>query len=240
MATQKLSGIRLGAGNLAQKNGEAEVIVNTRLPYSGRLDGIAEWVNSTPYSYDQPVTYKGIQYKSTIPGSSSNTGNVPTVSGWTQVDGKDGDIWVQVPPGATYSTSSGSVGIFQKINGVWSALSASSALGVKLSNNSTGVCLTFVGLSFPYAEIRYTLRRQIYPEVTPNYAQSRQGVFIVQNDGSNITHSHEYQDFGNDVGCTLTPSLNSSNVIFTYVSDDQGKPLEFKFSISGWGTANLS
>lgn len=239
MAIQKISGFRLGEGSLTQKHHETEIKVQTRPPSNGSIDNISVWSSIVSYSFEQPVTYENKQYRSTVPGSMSNLNNIPTVSGWEEVDGKDGDIWVQVPDQNVYSTTSSSVGMFLKVGGVWTSLGASSGIGVKLLNNYSEICLKFNALSLPYAEITYTNRRQNEPEISPNYSQSRQGKFIIQNNGATLSYTHEYQDFGNDIGCSLIPSISGTEVVLTYTSTDQSKPLEFKFSLNGWATAQV-
>jgi len=239
LATQKITQLRLGAGNLNQFYGETAFLVGQRAPLSGSIQGITDWNSATPYSFNQPVTYLGVQYKSTIPGIATNLNNIPTVTGWVQVDGKDGDLWIQVPPGTNYTFNSSLVGLFQKSNGLWLPMGDSATFAYKILDNTSGTVFTYPALLLPYANFVYTLRRQTYPEVTPNYSQEKQGTYIIQNDGSNLSYTHQFQEIGNDVGCTITPTLSGANVNMNYVASNQGQDLEFQFNLSGWATASL-
>lgn len=237
MALQKFSSLKLGKGPLVQLFAESQIFVEQRAPQSGSIQGITDWNIATPYSYQQPVRYQGSYYRSNIIGT--NLGNTPTVTGWDLVDGKDGDVWIQVPNGTIYSNNSAAVGLFQKVNGTWVPLSASTAFAVKLLDGTSGTAFTYGALLLPYANFTYTIRRQAYPETIPNYSQVKQGSLIVQNDGTNIIYSHEYQELGNDVACILTPVISGVNVQIQYAATTQGQDIEFRFNLSGWATGSL-
>lgn len=215
MAIQKQEVVGLGPSGL-NDNSATSFIFSSFGP-------IGAWDVSTAYAQNQCVEYNGNVYRSNV---ATNTGNQPDITpiSWTQIyrGVKDGDICiVNLTNAADYR---------QRNNGIWVSL-ANVPNSITLVDGQlvSAVAFQYLGSSFPFAKVEYTLRRSAGTGI------QRKGVFELLNDGtSSVQYSHQFEELGPDVGCDITIGMSGGNVQLSYTSSNQGLPLTLLYTIRGW------
>jgi hypothetical protein len=227
MATAKYKSIKFGPGSYANKNGESEWFIEQRAPYSG-IPGTVIWSVSTTYFTGDAVTYKGISYNAI----SGNIGQQPDITPfvWSQVDGKDGDVWIQVPV-AGFPLGGSDVEMYMKANNAWQGIKGTPTYVSLLENplpNAPVVAFEIPAGAFRYAKIEYTVSRN------NNIARQRKGTFEILNDGSNLNYSNEFVELGNDVNTYFTLNCSAGKVRVLYTNDTEGTTVDIKYTVKGW------
>lgn len=226
MANTKLSGLKLGPGATTNKNGEAEFFCEQRTPYNG-TPGTANWSSGTSYSLGQAIVYGGVSYNSL---QNSNLGNQPDTSPlfWSQVDGKDGDIWFQTPA-AGFPAGGTDCDVFQKSGNIWASLRGKE-IQIALVDGQlvTADAISIPAGIFNYANVEYTVRRG------GGHGRKRQGSMKILNDGSSVQYSHDFNEIGSDVNVPFTVSVSGGFVHFEYTSANEGVPIMFGYVLKGW------
>jgi len=227
MATPKFRNIKLGPGSSNENDFECKIFVESFSPRDGTPASV-QWDISTSYSTGNAVLYEGQSYNSLV---SSNTGNQPDVSPteWTPVDGKDGDIWVQVPVGGFPAGGSDSE-LFLKVNKTWRAITGSNPLIVTLNDNQVAseTAFEYPASIFPYAAVEYTIKRGA------GNSRRRKGLLIILNDGSTVSYTHEFSEIGFDVQVPLTVDLSAGKVRVRYTSANEGTAIQMRYILRGW------
>lgn len=226
MAVTKQSSIKLGQGSLTTKNGESQIFCEQRAPVNG-VPSESAWSVGTTYSLADPVRYGEFYYNSLQAG---NLGNQPDISPlwWIQIDGKDGDMWIQVPA-AGYPTGGSDVSFYQKKSNSWLNL-AFSPLKISLVDGqlTSETAFQVLGSAFRYLEIDYTIRRG------SGHGRKRAGKIVVLNDGSNVTHDHSFTEIGSDVNVPFDVDISGGNVRLRYTSVLEGSAIELAYYLKGW------
>lgn len=227
MALPKYRGIKLGPGSFSDLTGECELFVEARSPNNG-TPGTVEWDVGSTYNIGDAVVYEGLSYNSLV---GSNLGNQPDTSPseWKPVDGKDGDIFIQVPS-AGFPAGGGDVDIFLKVDTVWRALAETSPPTVALVDGqlSEATAVELPAGIFPFAEISYTVKRG------SGHSRKRKGVFTILNDGSTVEYSHEFDEIGADVNVPFSVDIAGGLIRLRYTSVLEGSAIELKYSVKGW------
>lgn len=227
MALPKYRGLKLGPGNLNDKNLESEVFVEDRVPLNGK-PGTVAWAIGSTYNIGDAVTYNGLSYNSLILG---NVGNQPDTSPseWQLVDGKDGDVWIQVPT-AGFPAGGGDAEIWIKVNTIWRPLAWSNPLTFALNDGqiTPEVAFEYPANLLPFAVIEYTVRRG------GGHSRKREGRFIILNDGGSETTTHEFNEIGADVNCPFSIEFNAGKIQCKYTSTLEGTAIELRLTLRGW------
>jgi hypothetical protein len=227
MAIAKYSGLKLGPGQMNQRNFESEFFSETRAPNNG-VPGTIDWVISNTYVIGNAVTYNGLSYNSLILG---NIGNTPDVSpsSWSLVDGKDGDVWVQVPA-AGFPVGGGDSEIWIKVNTIWRPLAWTNPTTVALTDGqlTSDIALEYPVSVFPYCVMEYTIKR------TTGLSRKRTGKMVILNDGSVVRFSHEFQELGFDVNVPFDLDIFAGKVRILYTSAAEGLSITMRYVIRGW------
>lgn len=227
MAIAKYSGLKLGPGQMNQKSFESEFFSEARAPQNG-TPGTTAWVNVTVYTIGDPIIYNGLSYNSLILG---NVGNQPDISplAWYLVDGKDGDIWVQVPA-AGFPSGGGDSEIWIKVATLWRPLAWTNPTTVSLVDGqlTDDVALEFPAGVLPYCVLEYTVKRGA------GLSRKRTGKMVILNDGSIANQTHEFQEIGFDVQVPFTVDLFAGKVRILYTSVAEGNAIELRYAIRGW------
>lgn len=241
MALQKFERLRLGAGNIQQKDGECELFVSKNEPRNGSIAGATSYAAANSYSIGNVVIYKTEYYVSLTNG---NIGNAPDTSPlqWSLINGKDGDIWIKVPDVADYRAGGSDVEMYIKNNGNWVAVTNANPLTVILNDGVVvpTVTISYPAVLLPYAQIKYTLRRDVIPAVVPSYAQIQEGNMSIITDGSAANFVHDYSSNGIEIGVDFSVAVNAGNVEISYTSNAQTKDIEFRYILKGWNASPLS
>lgn len=241
MASQKFEHLRLGPGNIQQRDGECELFVSKNEPRNGSIAGATSYNSGNSYSISNVVIYKTEYYVSL---TNANMGNAPDISplSWSLVNGKDGDIWVKVPNVADYRIGGSDVEIYLKNNGTWVAVTNSNPFTIVLSDNQAvpAICISYPATLLPYATIKYTLRRDTIPAVVPSYGQIQEGLLTVINDGSAVNYTHEYSSNGLEVGVDFSIGISAGIVEISYTSTSQSKDIEFRYILKGWNASPIT
>lgn len=227
MALPKYSGLKLGSGAFNEKSLESQVYIEPAEPKNGAV-GVVLWNIGTSYNTGDPVIYDNIGYNSL---TSLNVGNQPDTSpsDWAEVDGKDGDIWIQVPA-AGYPAGGGDTEIYIKNNTLWRPLSGANPAKVFLNDGQIleDTAIEIPAGVFPYCELIYTVKRGAGDNI------KRAGKFIILNDGGLVTYSHEFNEIGVDVQVPFLVDLSTGKVRLRYTSALQGNTIELRYNIKGW------
>jgi hypothetical protein len=227
MALPKYSGLKLGPGAFNEKSLESQVYIEPAVPRNGTV-GIIAWNTGTSYNTGAPVLYDNISYNSLTSG---NVGNQPDISpsDWVQVDGKDGDIWIQVPA-AGYPAGGADTEMYIKNNTVWRPFSGANPIKVFLNDGQIAEdsAIEFPAGLFPYCELVYTVKRGAGDNI------KRAGKFIILNDGGSVNYSHEFNEIGIDVLVPFSVDLSTGNVRLRYTSALQGNTIELRYNLKGW------
>jgi len=228
MATTKYKGLKLGPGAINNKTDESEFFVSNRLPYNG-TPGIAQYSSVATYGLGDAVLYQGVSYNSLQAG---NTSNQPDTSPlwWSEVDGKDGDIWIKTPS-AGFPTGGSDVEMYIKASNVWQGTKGTPFVVSLVDGQLTpATALEYPSSAFRYAQIDYTVKRGT------GDGRKRSGTLTVLHDGSSPTpvYSHEFNEIGIDINCPFTVSYSGGNVKILYTSVNEGVALELKYVIKGW------
>jgi hypothetical protein len=228
MALPKYSGIKLGPGAINNQSYESQIYVEVGSPKNGEAATVA-YDSGTTYSVDAPVLYNGVSYNSLQAG---NLNNQPDISPlfWVEVDGKDGDIWIQVPS-AGFPSGGGDTEIWLKTNKVWVAVAETSPVTVSLVDGqlTDTSALEYPKTTLPFALITYTVRRG------SSHDRKRAGTLLILNDTSGVvTHTHTFDEIGSDVNVPFTVDLLGSRIRVRYTSAAEGFPIEMRYSIKGW------
>jgi hypothetical protein len=228
MALPKYSGIKLGPGALNNQSYESQVYVEVGSPKNG-TPGTVDWAIGNTYIVDAAVLYNGVSYNSLTSG---NVGNQPDISPtfWSKVDGKDGDIWIQVPS-AGFPSGGGDVELWLKANTVWRSVAETSPVTVSLVDGqlTDASALEYPKSALPYALINYTVRRG------SSHDRKRAGTLLILNDTSGVvTHTHTFDEIGSDVNVPFTVDLLGSKIRVRYTSAAESFPIEMRYSIKGW------
>lgn len=226
MAVTKQSSIKLGQGALTTKNGESQIFCEQRAPIDG-IPSESAWSVGTSYSLGAAVRYGEYYYNSLQAG---NLGNQPDTSPlwWIQIDGKDGDMWIQTPV-AGYPAGGSDVSFFQKKNNAWTSL-AYNPLKISLVDGQIAPATAFqvVGSAFRFLQIDYTVRRG------SGHGRKRAGKITVLNDGSNVIHDHSYNEIGSDVNVPFDVDISGGYVRLRYTSALEGSAIELAYYLKGW------
>jgi len=236
MAIQKLQGLKLGSGNLTDKNIESEIFVANFEPTGGTVSGTV-WAASSTYAISQNVTHLGKYYTSLIAG---NMGNDPETSPteWQEVHGKDGDIWIKVPEDG-FPTGGVDAQIYLKTSSFWVPLSSANPFTEYLNDNQIAeeTAFSYPLSIFPMAEITYSIRRDTIPSISPSYGKYKEGRYVVLYNGVDVDWTHEFSEVGNDVGVSLTFDVSGGNVRVRYTSQNQTQGIEMRYVIRGWAAS---
>ena len=227
MAISKFTRIKLVPGNINEKNLESEVFSESRTPLDGEA-AVLLWASGITYAKGDALLYENLSYNSLING---NTGNQPdsSPSEWSLVDGKDGDIWIQVPVGG-YPTGGGDTEIYIKNLTVWRALSGANPKTIALVDGqlTEETAFEFPAGFLPYATIEYTVRRG------SSHGRKRAGTFKILNSGGDPEFTHEFTEIGNDVNVPFTVDYSGGKVRLRYTSVNESSAIELRFSLKGW------
>jgi hypothetical protein len=227
MALPKYSGIKLGPGAMNNQSFESQIYVEVGSPKNG-TPGTTDWDAGTSYLVGAAVLYNGTSYNALT----ANIGQQPDISpsDWVEVDGKDGDIWIQVPS-AGFPSGGGDVEIWLKVNTVWVAVAETSPITVALNDNQVALdsALEYPKSALPFALVTYTVRRGV------GHARKRAGRLLILNDTSGtVVHSHEFDEIGSDVNVPFTVDELGSKIRVRYTSANEGLAIEMRYSIKGW------
>ena len=227
MARPKYRDIKLGPGNISDQDFECYIYVEPSAPKDG-TPGTLVWGATTTYNLNEAVTYNGQSYNSLV---NSNLGNQPDTSPseWKEVDGKDGDIWVQVPAGG-FPAGGGDCEIWLKVDKIWRPLSFSNPVTEALTDGqlTDAVAAQYPASLFPYAVFEYTVRRG------SGQNRKRSGLMIILSDGATVNHTHEFSELGSDVNCPFDVSVSAGVVNVTYTSTLEAIPIELRYILRGW------
>lgn len=228
MALPKYSGIKLGPGAINDRNYESQIYVEVGSPKNG-TPGTVDWGAGNTYLVDAAVIYNGVSYNSL---SSGNIGNQPDISPsfWAEVDGKDGDIWIQVPS-AGFPSGGGDAEIWLKVNTVWRSVAETSPVTVSLVDGqlTDASALEYPKTTLPFALVTYTVRRG------SSHDRKRAGTLLILNDTSGVvTHTHTFDEIGSDVNVPFTVDMLGSKIRVRYTSAAESFPIEMRYSIKGW------
>lgn len=228
MATPKYKNIKFGPGAFNEKNAESEWFIEQRAPYSG-VPGTVAWDIITTYSSGDAILYQGISYNSL---QAANTGNQPDISPlwWSPVDGKDGDVWMEIPA-AAYPIGGGDVELYLKANNTWQGVKGTPVTVALVDGQLTpAVAFEFPASTFRYAKVEYTIKRG------SGHGRKRKGMFEILNDGTspNPVYSHEYNEIGNDVNVPFIIDYSGGKVRVLYTSVLEGVVIECKYVVKGW------
>ncbi len=241
MAMQKFENLRLGPGNIQQRDGECELFVSKNEPRSGSIAGAVPYAAANAYSIGNVVIYQTNFYVSL---TNANTGNTPNTSptNWSLINGKDGDIWIKVPDVVDYRAGGSDVEMYLKNNGNWVSVTNSNPLTVVLNDGQVAPAITisYPASLLPYAKIQYTLRRDTIPAVIPSYAQIQEGNITVITDGATANLVHDYSSNGIEVGILFSVAVVGPNVQISYTSTVQSKQIEFRYILKGWNASPLT
>ena len=236
MAIQKLQGLKLGVGNLTDKDIESEIFVANFEPNSGSVSD-SPYNAAATYALGQNVTYLGRYWVSLV---ASNLGNQPDTSPteWEEVHGKDGDIWIKTPADG-FPAGGPDVQLYIKASTEWVPLSSTNPFTAYLTDNQVAADTAFeYPLSlFPNAEITYTIRRDTIPALVPSFGKYKQGKYIVLYNGIDLDWTHEFSEVGNDVGVVLTFDVSSDKIRARYTSANQSQDIEMRYIIRGWAAS---
>ena len=227
MATPKYRDIKLGPGNFNNQDLESHIYVEAFTPRDG-TPGTVNWGATTTYALNEPVLFEGQSYNSLI---NSNIGNQPDISPaeWGPVDGKDGDVWIQVPA-AGFPTGGDDSEIYLKVNKIWRPLSFSNPITKNLVDGqlTTEVAAEYPATLFPYAVLEYTVRRG------SGHNRKRSGLMIILSDSATVSYTHETNDIGADVNCPFSVSVSAGVVSLNYTSTLEAIPIELRYILRGW------
>lgn len=241
MALQKFSQLRLGPGNIQQRDGECELFVSKNEPRSGSIAGAVPYSSANSYTIGNVVIYQTNFYVSL---TNANIGNAPDLSpaNWSLINGKDGDIWVKVPDVLDYRTGGSDVEMYLKNNGTWIPITNANPLTVVLNDNQVApaIAISFPAVLLPYAKIQYTARRDTIPAILPSYAQIQEGNITLISDGATVNMTHEYSSNGIEVGIDFTASVSAGIVTVLYTSNSQTKQIELRYILKGWNASILT
>lgn len=241
MAMQKFEHLRLGPGNIQQRDGECELFVSKLEPRNGSIAGAVPYASANSYSIGNVVIYQTNYYVSL---TNTNTAHIPGASPafWSLINGKDGDIWVKVPNIADYRAGGSDVEMYLKNNGNWVSVTNSNPLTVVLADNqaSPAITISYPASLLPYATIQYTLRRDTIPAAIPSYSQIQEGHITVITDGATANLVHDYSSNGIDIGVQFSVAVVGPNVQISYTSTAQSKQIEFRYILKGWNASPLT
>ena len=135
---------------------------------------------------------------------------------------KDGDIALVV--------NGASSTIQQRQSGLWkSAFDVPVEINLVDGQVTPAVAVTFLGNSFNYAKLEYTIKRG------PLHGRKRAGEYVLLNDGSTgLGYSNEFTEIGSDVNVTIAPVMNAGNVELQYTSANEGILISMKYLLKGW------
>ena len=143
-------------------------------------------------------------------------------------DGKDGDVWVQVPV-AGFPAGGADVEMYIKSSNAWQGIKGTPVI-VSLTDGqvASAVALEIPAAAFRYAKVEYTVKRSV--------GRKRKGTLEILNDGSspNPTYSHEYIELGSNVNVPFTVDYSGGKVRVLYTSTLEGIAIECKYTIKGW------
>jgi hypothetical protein len=211
------------------KNGESEWFIEQRAPYDG-IPATVVWGVSTPYNVNDAVLYNGISYNALVNNIGITPGTDPLT--WKQVDGKDGDVWIQVPFSG-FPAGGTDVEMYMKANGSWQGLKGTPISVIIPENplpNAPIVAFEIPAAAFRYAKIEYTVKRG------NGDSRKRKGTFEILNDGSspNPQYSHEFIEIGTDVNVFFTVDYSSGNVRILYTTIFDGTTIDVQYNVKGW------
>lgn len=241
MAMQKFEHLRLGPGNIQQRDGECELFVSKNEPRNGSIAGAISYNSGNSYSIGNVVIYKTEYYVSL---TNANLGNAPDVSplSWSLINGKDGDVWIKVPNVVDYRVGGSDVEMYLKNNGSWVSVTNANPFTVVLLDNQPApvICISYPASLLPFATIKYTLRRDVIPAVVPSYSQIQEGLLTVINDGSAANLTHEYSSNGIEIGVNFSVSVLAGTVRILYTSTLQSKKIELRYILKGWNASPIT
>jgi len=227
MAIAKVSGLKIGPDNINSKNLECEVFSFDRKPKDG-TPATLEWASGTTYNTGDAVLFEEISYNSL---TNSNNGNQPDTSplNWVVVDGKDGDLWIQVPAGG-FPAGGGDTEIYIKNFTVWRPLSGSNPKTISLVDGQTTEATAFEFPSgfLPYATIEYTVRRG------SGHGRKRKGVFNILNANADPEFTHELLEIGSDINVPFSVDYSGGKIRLRYTSVLESSAIELRFLLKGW------
>ena len=227
MAIVKINGLKLGTGDINEKDFESEVFSIDRAPLDG-TPATLEWSNGTTYNIGEAALFDEISYNST---TNSNTDNQPDLSplDWVQVDGKDGDIWIQTPS-AGFPAGGGDTEIYLKNLTVWRPLSGANPKTLALVDGqlTEETAFEFPAGFLPYAAIEYTVRRG------SGHGRKRKGLFQILNANADPEFTHEFLEIGSDINVHFTINYSGGKIRLRYTSVAESSPIELRFSLKGW------
>ncbi len=241
MAMQKFEHLRLGPGNIQQRDGECELFVSKSEPRNGSIVGLTPYASGNSYSIGNVVSYK-TQYYASL--TNLNTGNAPDVSPsqWSLINGKDGDVWIKVPNVADYRLGGSDVEMYVKNNGNWVSVTNANPFTVILNDNqvAAAIAISYPAVLLPFATVQYTLRRDTIPAALPSYAQIQEGTMTVISDGATANFTHDYSANGIDMGVDFSVDVVAGVVRISYTSTSQSKQIEFRYILKGWNASPLT
>lgn len=227
MSTSKLSRLKLGPGFINDKNFESEIFAESRAPLDGTAAS-AEWNVGTLYSIGDPVIHEEVTYNALQSNIGKTPGAVGSELDWAIVDGKDGDIWIQVPT-AGFPAGGTDSEVYIKVGSVWRPMSDSNPKTVALINGTVSeeTAFKYKAAALPYAVVSYTVRRGT------GHGEKRQGLMIILNSGAVFNYTHEFTEIGSDVNVPFSVDYDSGDIRLRYTSV-AGSAIELRYIIKGW------
>ena len=212
--SQKIDVLAIGKGHI-RDNASTSIVFNSNLK-------VDYWSMSPTYLEGNVVEDSGYLFRALA----TNTNSAPTLvnTDWEVllIAPKDGDIALVVN-GASSTMQ-------QRQAGQWvAAFDVPVEISLVDGQLTPVAAITFLGSSFYYAKLEYTIRRGAL------HGRKRAGEMIILNDGTaGIDYNDEWVDTGVDVNVTLTPVMNAGNVEVQYTSAAEGILLSMKYILKGW------